>query len=51
MGSSDWQQWLYIAACVIVPATWGAVTAWLFSRLDRRRARRDQAAREIDYMI
>ena len=43
--------WLYIAACVIVPALWGAVSAWLFSRLDRRRREQMPERPPIDYMI
>jgi hypothetical protein len=49
-------RWLYLAACVVVPAAWGALSAWLFSRRDRR-ARADAPPApgrpdpHIDYMI
>jgi hypothetical protein len=46
----DWQQWTYVAACVAVPAAWGAFSAWLFSRLDARR-RPVAAPPPIDYVI
>lgn len=29
--------WLYVAACLAVPAVWGVVSAWLFGRIDARR--------------
>jgi hypothetical protein len=52
MGSSDWREWLYVAACVLLPGAWGAFTAWLFARLDRRRKLREEQNRlTIDYMI
>jgi hypothetical protein len=43
--------WLYIAACLIVPALWGAASAWLFSNLDRRRKKVADERPPIDYMI
>ena len=44
------KQWLYIAACVAVPGAWGAFSAWLFSRLDRRKKSTQDRPR-IDYTI
>lgn len=55
--SSTIGQWAYVAACVLAPMAWGALTAWLFSRRDRKRSKvagagGDDAARPtIDYMI
>ena len=46
----DWQEWAYVAACLVVPAAWGAFSAWLFSRIDRRRAGRSTPP-PLDYMI
>ncbi len=37
MGSTASTGWLYVAACLAAPALWGVVSAWLFSRLDKRR--------------
>jgi hypothetical protein len=51
----DWAKLGYVVACLALPAVWGVVAAKLFSRLDRRRkARADAAAAErppIDYVI
>ena len=50
----DWSLWAYVAACVAVPAAWGAACAWLFGRLDRRRRSSGAPPRErsfIDYSI
>lgn len=42
----------YIAACLIVPAAWGALTAWLFTRGDRKRKAAELERRPpIDYVI
>jgi hypothetical protein len=52
--ATSWDRWAYVAACVFVPALWGAITAWLFARQDRRRAARrapDADRRPIDYQI
>ena len=53
--SSTIGQWAYVAACVLVPVAWGALTAWLFSRRDRKRrgvkAESAPARPTIDYMI
>lgn len=43
--------WPYIAACILVPALWGAASAWLFSLVDRRRGERERQRPPIDYMI
>ena len=49
-GSSN--SWFYVAACILVPAAWGAVSAWLFARLDKRRApKEEERAPRVDYMI
>ncbi len=37
MNSEGTYRWLYIAACLLVPAIWGACCAWFFGRLDARR--------------
>ena len=42
---------LYVAACVVVPAAWGALSVWLFRRLERRRAETERSAPPIDYSI
>jgi hypothetical protein len=50
----DWSLWAYVAACVVVPAAWGAFAAWLFGRLDLRRKKTGSPPRErafIDYSI
>jgi hypothetical protein len=50
----DWARLGYVAACVAAPATWGALTAWLFGWIDRRRLRRGKPERErafLDYSI
>jgi hypothetical protein len=39
----------YVAACVLVPALWGALAAWLFTRRDRRSA--DDRHPPVDYHI
>jgi hypothetical protein len=46
----DWQQLAYLAACLVVPAAWGAFSAWLFSRIDARRRGSARPA-PVDYMI
>ncbi len=51
VASGDPMTWFYIAACVLVPALWGAVSAWLFSGLDRRRREKQRERPPIDYMI
>jgi hypothetical protein len=43
--------WLYIASCLIVPALWGAASAYLFTKLDRHRDSRAAKRPPIDYMI
>jgi len=45
-----WSKVAYVAACVVVPALWGAVTAWVFTRRDRRKAEADRRP-PIDYHI
>jgi hypothetical protein len=47
--------WAYALACILAPAAWGAFTAWLFLRRDRRAGTdaaddRDRAP-PVDYMI
>ena len=41
--------WAYIGACLVIPAAWGALSAWLFSRRDQRAS--DTSRPPIDYMI
>jgi hypothetical protein len=45
--------WLYVAACVLLPGTWGVVMYWAFGALDRRRKRlsRQDLPPPIDYSI
>ncbi len=43
-------RWTYIAACVVIPAVWGAFVAHLFGRLDARR-RTPKTPPPVDYMI
>jgi hypothetical protein len=40
MNSDGTARWLYVAACLLVPAIWGAGCAWLFGKLDARRMAR-----------
>lgn len=48
----DWARLGYVAVCLFLPALWGALAAWLFGRLDRRRAARRLADRPpMDYTI
>ncbi len=53
MKLESWQLWGYVAACVVVPLAWGAVSAWLFARRDRARAleRQREQLPPIDYVI
>lgn len=50
---SGWREWIYIAACLLVPAAWGVVSAHIFERIDRRKKLADDAARRppVDYSI
>ncbi len=42
--------WLYILACISLPAAWGAFAAYLFSLRDKnKRSQKQQSS--IDYMI
>jgi hypothetical protein len=47
----DWDRLGYVAVCVLLPAAWGAIAAWLFGRLDRRRAARKPDRPPLDYSI
>jgi hypothetical protein len=40
MNSDGTARWLYVAACLLVPAIWGASCAWIFGKLDQRRLAR-----------
>lgn len=54
MGSDGIDSWLYIAACLVVPALWGLITASFFGRLDRRKkSAEERIARTppVDYSI
>ena len=37
----------YIAACLVVPAIWGVIAAWLFRKADNKRSR----GPDVDYII
>ncbi len=41
MNSDGTARWLYVAACLLVPAIWGAGCAWFFGKLDARRLARN----------
>jgi hypothetical protein len=47
---SSWQQWTYVAACLVVPALWGVVSSRLFIWLDKRRAQAPKRT-PLDYTI
>jgi hypothetical protein len=47
----EWSKLGYVALCLLLPATWGGVTAWLFARLDARRAARRPERPPVDYTI
>lgn len=40
MDGRDWNFWLYLFACLAIPAVWGVASAWVFDRIDRRRGAR-----------
>ena len=40
MNSDGSVGWLYVAACLLVPALWGACCAWIFGKLDARRLKK-----------
>jgi hypothetical protein len=43
----------YLAACVIVPALWGGLSAWFFTRRDRKTKMEAELERRppVDYVI
>jgi hypothetical protein len=43
----------YVVLCVAIPAAWGAISAWFFTRRDRRRGRLPNAEKRppLDYSI
>ncbi|MBL4633395.1 MAG: hypothetical protein JKY56_05970 [Kofleriaceae bacterium] len=50
----DKSGWLYIAACLLVPAAWGITSAWLFAKIDARRkpkTSQSPAQPPVDYSI
>ena len=48
----DWERCAYVAMCLVLPAAWGSFAAWLFARLDRRRAAARKLERApVDYTI
>ena len=51
MSAHGWHSWAYVVACIAIPATWGAVSVWLFDKLNRRSARPDRARPPTDYSI
>lgn len=46
MNSDGIAGWLYVTACLVVPALWGAGCAWIFGKLDARAAQKRSAASE-----
>lgn len=47
-------QWLYVAACLVIPALWGVCCAWLFAKFDTKRTSEteEKALRPpVDYSI
>jgi hypothetical protein len=52
MSGEGWNFWLYLAACITIPAAWGVFSAWLFARIDRRRSASSKQERPmVDYTI
>ena len=51
MSGEGWNFWLYLATCLAVPAAWGVCSAWLFGRLDKRKANADDDRPVVDYNI
>ena len=54
MNSSGSTGWLYVAACLAVPALWGVASAWIFGKIDAKRKanQEEQAWRPpVDYSI
>ena len=45
--------WLYVAACVVVPAAWGVLMYFVFGALRRRRQRETTRPEQppVDYSI
>lgn len=46
---TGWTKVAYIAACLVVPAAWGAFAAWLFTRGDKNKDA--ERPPHVDYMI
>jgi hypothetical protein len=51
MDLGAWERLGYVALCVVFPAAWGALTAWAFGRLDRRRGDKRPPRPPLDYSI
>ena len=51
MSGQGWNFWLYLGTCILVPAAWGAFSAWLFQRIDKRRAKAARKRPLMDYTI
>ena len=51
MSGQGWNFWLYLAACITIPAAWGVFSAWLFARIDKRRAGPKRERPPVDYTI
>ena len=51
MEFEGWKQWAYIVACVVAPASWGMVSAWLFARRDSKSSAKSANVSSVDYMI
>lgn len=52
--NGDASGWMYLAACLLLPAFWGVCTAWFFGRLDRKLApssEGDTYQPPVDYSI
>ncbi|HZP84193.1 MAG TPA: hypothetical protein VFB21_21305 [Chthonomonadaceae bacterium] len=56
----DWNRFLYVAACVVVPVAWGLVVLWVSNRIEtlvlrqgRRKGLKDEEAAmpPLDYHI
>ncbi len=51
MSGEGWNFWLYLGTCLVVPAAWGVLSAWLFGRLDKRTSKVDDDRSIVDYII
>ena len=51
MSGAGWNFWLYLGACIAIPAVWGVFSAWLFGRIDKRSAAATAERKALDYTI